>query len=750
MFVNQSRSRNTVRPAKVRLLLAGAAALLVSGGVAAALIIFFINRNQPAPQPPPEQPPVTTGKTDRQKMAVLAEQKAHVSRANGGTVELPNGARVVIPADALPADTDVRVQQLRDPGLDPTSATMTDVDVGGATLAAPAKVTLPCPEWHKGTAKEGDYKVYRHHGDKVVEVPGRYDPERHVMEVESREFSLLLVIGAAATVFLAWWLWGPGVSMTTEADFRAALPPNKIPPSMVSSAPKVTPQTTARAVPYYPQGRAEWCWAASAQMVLKAYNSDREIWDLGRLNNESTDEGLNALKDHCTGLLSGYFQDQGLLVEYNNVPFKNHWVSAGYLVSQLSQGRPVWLSVLAQHHVIVAVGFSDQGLYVHDPSGAITSQVNMLSANRVAELISWSDYYTLCNSGLPDWVHYMVVTSPPPPPALAASPVSITLMQGRLHFEHPRAPWDAENPAIAKFTWDGRVPLGYKFEALINAPKVFPEHATNSDRFKLGVDLANSGPDNASVEVTATLGDLSLGKVVGSVTSGDYSHTINLTKSGELAPLPGRFKPGRYPLKIVAKVGGREVDKIDLQVDVGPSQVPNVRFETKDKDTWLCWDKVAEDGCAYAIFLSGPTPGPGDKRTTQDQLKWRVDTDLLNQKESKWLYVVARHADSGLSGPPSAWLPLQKPTEPELIATLLYPMSDAKTAPVKVDPSDRKLWATWRYTNKGAIIRIDNEEMELTSGGDLLRYVDRGVNGTSVQAHAKGAKIYLIKAAPDK
>jgi hypothetical protein len=172
------------------------------------------------------------------------------------------------------------------------------------------------------------------------------------------------------------------------------------------------------------------------------------------------------------------------------------------------------------------------------------------------------------------------------------------------------------------------------------------------------VDAANAGRDSASVEVTATLGDLALGKVAASVGSANWGQTFEITKGGELAPLPGRLKPGRYPLKIVAKVGGQTVDTIEIQVDVGPSQVQNVRLDTKDKDTWLSWDKVPEDGCDYDIFVS-PAGGPGVKRSAQSQLQWRVDPELLQLKESRWLYVVARHVESGLSGPPSAWVPLR-------------------------------------------------------------------------------------------
>ena len=38
-----------------------------------------------------------------------------------------------------------------------------------------------------------------------------------------------------------------------------------------------------------------------------------------------------------------------------------------------------------------------------------------------------------------------------------------------------------------------------------------------------------------------------------------------------------------------------------------------------------------------------------------------------------------------------------------------------------------------------------DEELETVDDADVRRSVDRGANGTSPQAHAKGAKVYLVQ-----
>ncbi len=63
---------------------------------------------------------------------------------------------------------------------------------------------------------------------------------------------------------------------------------------------------------------------------------------------------------------------------------------------------------------------------------------------------------------------------------------------------------------------------------------------------------------------------------------------------------------------------------------------------------------------------------------------------------------------------------------------------------------DQRVWSRWRHADIGSIIQIDAEQLELVGGGDVIRAVDRGVNGTAAQAHAKGASIYMVKEAPDR
>ena len=95
-------------------------------------------------------------------------------------------------------------------------------------------------------------------------------------------------------------------------------------------------------------------------------------------------------------------------------------------------------------------------------------------------------------------------------------------------------------------------------------------------------------------------------------------------------------------------------------------------------------------------------------------------------------------------------LPAGKPLPPaklELVGIVDREIGLKGTNVVPDRTVDWKICAGWRNLRMGSIIRIDDEEMEIAgyTGGPLTP-VDRGVNGTKVAPHAKGAKIYLVKA----
>jgi hypothetical protein len=668
-------------------------------------------------------------------LRVVGEQRGSLSRDQGGTVEMADGVRLTVPAGALPADMDITLRRIALPGHGTKPITMIDVDAGGAKLSSPATLTIPCPPVKKGAALPSGYKVYHIHDKKLTELLCRYDAGQQSVACEATEFSAILVVGLGVGISLGAFefaYYGPGLSLTGPKEFLASLPAQVCDPPLP--------------VPYYGQDDTGWCWAASAEMLMMSYREKRdvEIWDLAFDKGAAPTEGNGAV-EQALGVLPDMFLQRNIPVEYDIVPWKSHWQTAGYIAAQLSKGQPVWLGIYGQSHAIIAVGFNRQGIFVHDPSGAIIKD-ELSSTGDVCHFLNWQDFYDVLNAHSPNWVHTMTV---PRPMRDTVSPVSVALMPDQLEFQHPAGqPWKTKAaPPTIQFAWDGQTKPGYKFVSG-GASETPLLYATNSDKYTLSVNVSNGHRDrNALVAVTAAIDDKPLGKVEKGVAPQTENDKFELTPPGFVKSLPQPFPPGQHKLRIEAKVGGNLVDEIEINLTIGPSQVKGLRLEAKDKETWLVWDPVPEGGCDYDVYFVWPTEGAGVKQTTTGQPRWRVDSNLLDLKESKWLYVVARHAPSGLSGVPSAFLPLTPslPDEPIPLGQLDIEMSATMVQLYSDRTVDRKIWLAWKDTPVGAIIKIDNEEMELTQEGDVLRTVERGANGTAKASHAKGAKIYFVK-----
>lgn len=84
----------------------------------------------------------------------------------------------------------------------------------------------------------------------------------------------------------------------------------------------------------------------------------------------------------------------------------------------------------------------------------------------------------------------------------------------------------------------------------------------------------------------------------------------------------------------------------------------------------------------------------------------------------------------------------------ELVGILEREMTE-KSRVIAADRSHPKFASAWnnRRIPISSVIKIDGEEMELDSDTGVATPVGRGFNKTAVQAHAVGAKIYLVKRA---
>ncbi|MBY0228561.1 MAG: C39 family peptidase [Gemmataceae bacterium] len=601
-----------------------ALSLLLLAALAAAFL--WPRRAMPEPEPDVARLP---------GIQVVEEKTQAVRAAEGGSVELADGLKVEFPAGALSSDAEVRVRRLSFAGAPPDSLRLVDISTGNASLREEALVTLPCPGPRPARAPEKPaYRVCHIHGDERSELPAEYDHARHAVRVRCKRFSPLAVV---AGLFGAYEFFGHLLPQRGEPALREAVKdggPGRLP------------------IPYYNQDGTEWCMVVSAQMLLKAHGHDKEAWELARAMGLDTETGVSPLTGLVLQGLTRPFKDHGLEVEHNFLPWKEPWPLASYLVERLKEGRPVFLDIQARSHAIVAVGYDDKGIYLHDPSGAIT---NDITGEMVGTHLHWDSFAEMCREA---WINGNVWTLSVRSPRPAVSPVTLQLMPDEFSFQRPPVLSAMGTALDSYFKWDGTVGDGYRFQ---QGPgdAMHPGHPSASDRFRLKLRVSNAGPAQA-VTVSATLAGQPLGKAWNG-NAGERSAITEADLTPVPAALPGKASPGRAKLVAVAKVGTEVVDSLSVEVDLGPSRVEGVKVAKKGSKRVLSWKPLPEDGIEYQVRLVADRTGLTADGTLRKQIagtEWELDAETLAGGKPRWLMVRAIHLASKLHGPPSELQPV--------------------------------------------------------------------------------------------
>ena len=278
-------------------------------------------------------------------------------------------------------------------------------------------------------------------------------------------------------------------------------------------------------VPYYNQGDTYWCWAASAAMLLKYHGFDVEPWDIAA--------SLDPILDGAVGFASCGRGPTCMVIEnpatgspvyrYIERNFDglcgDDWVFDFYLLSHidpsplkariislLSEGSPVYMSVWAeeevidkpelQGHDVVIVGYSDASdtLYFHDPSGA-------LGAGRIHAGLAWQDFV---ERAAPDSVRIPIfIVGRSDCLSGEGEPLSISVL-------HQTAFTFKDGHSLLDFGWDGREEYGYEYRPVVGS--VFPEDpvfgyaTTLKSSVVLTASLANaSGAAADNVQIKAEI-----------------------------------------------------------------------------------------------------------------------------------------------------------------------------------------------------------------------------------------------------
>lgn len=633
---------------------------------------------RPAPPPrdlgldPPALPPdhnLWSG-MDFSAFPVVAEQSGFVSRDTGGSVRLADGTGIELPPGALAADATVTVRRLAIDAPQQRGFTVTDIDVGGQTLAAPATLILPCPPGHPAlTGLPKEYKAYHHHGGKATELPAEHDAATGTVRVQATAFSPVTVVGLIA--------WGVIRGLRRDvlqeglnqfvSDYRCD-PPLE--------------------VPYYAQGESNWCFAAATGMLMKAHGGHMETWDIAKPFQIKFLTALTA----CTGYwfkgLNPLYDRQALVPDLSQAPWVEPLEAALFIVENLRLRRPVYVDVYGVQHAVLAVGFNEQGLYIHDPSGTLAIKSGRSDAwdlyrqgRLAAVLITWEQFIATCRySPILQLVYTSVVTNRP----VSASPVSVTVLSDDLHFIHPLpAPFNPRFPWKLVWVWDGETQEGFRFQPKAQGPyrpdvvnsllniyeKTAPLYPSLSDKIFLRATAANAAPGATEVELKVSLNGMTVGSPVKQMipqpggTAGPPYTSHAYLDLGPLAgiDLPAGLSPGSNPLLVEARVGGQLVDDARLDITFGPCVPQNLRLESEQDEIVLLWDPVPHAGVEYHVYYVEKDLGAGTRQTVTTDTRWPVESSLLRKQGRRWLYVVAHHQSTDLLSPPSSYLDLTDP-----------------------------------------------------------------------------------------
>ncbi|RLI45534.1 hypothetical protein DRO64_02360, partial [Candidatus Bathyarchaeota archaeon] len=196
------------------------------------------------------------------------------------------------------------------------------------------------------------------------------------------------------------------------------------------------PQSKMLIVPYEWQDHTEWCWAASASMLLQYYGRRVHHWDIAREFNKGPKDGLHLIFE--LGKLEEYFRKHGLEVYSYKIWWKGDKVplkTFHLIISAIAHGYPIWFGLAelpsGLSHDVSVVGYDliTNSFYIHDPSGAMIEDLCKAGYDeRYCEeyyerrflyvRVDWDDFAEEY-----DWLDFIVIVRPIGKP----QPVNATL-----------------------------------------------------------------------------------------------------------------------------------------------------------------------------------------------------------------------------------------------------------------------------------------------------------------------------------
>ena len=247
-------------------------------------------------------------------------------------------------------------------------------------------------------------------------------------------------------------------------------------PSFLTSAPVTIlypPEERLLSVPYYSQGPTKWCADAAAAMILRYVGVLVKPRDLAARFTQDPRQGVAVTTTAFEETLArfGARIDRHVWRKSNSGSFDKEALQ-DYLIASLASGKPVLLQLYDQAHAVVTVGYSRNGIYIHDPSGATVAKLG--GEICVAYHVRWDDFhaqlYSVSDDGFePEFITVRIenaeVGDCQPPVTADIGPAkydSAVEYPDAISYTKLSDFVFASSGGVMKFlTWDGTKPLGY-------------------------------------------------------------------------------------------------------------------------------------------------------------------------------------------------------------------------------------------------------------------------------------------------
>jgi hypothetical protein len=310
------------------------------------------------------------------KAKVIEEESVRIRAAVGGAVELKGGFRLVLPAGALARDATVSVRRAvvsaRDaPVVQGFEYYRIKAAGAGAKLAKPATLRFPV---HKDD--DPDAIVLAHYRDDgSAEVLRHTVKEAGFVQAQVESFSILVYFGAGLVAI--------GVGAYEGHASRELI--------AIAEEVKAGHEKLILNVPFYHQYDYLWCWAASAAMVFGAQGARAQPHQIANMFDATRTQG-GCFWPRFASIIGAHSFDFEVIRRKLALPPMPMSMYArggayeksfrGWIIQQIRDGYPVWVGLFrydgAGDHAVVVVGYDHAGLYVHDPSGSLLAQIEVM------------------------------------------------------------------------------------------------------------------------------------------------------------------------------------------------------------------------------------------------------------------------------------------------------------------------------------------------------------------------------------